>query len=277
MVDLVLEGGGARVTVDPGAGARLRSWVVDGVELLARRGDAPQEHGCYLMAPWAGRVRGNVVAAGSREHALPPTYDGWAMHGTVLDRTWEVLAADDCEVALRTSLGPAWPWPGRAHVTWRLEDGALVSRLRVEALAGASFPAVAGWHPWFRRRLDAGGDVAIEMAASAVLERGPDHLPTGRRLDPAAVAGPFDDAFLVPDGRVRLTWPGALELTASSTAAWVVVFDELPDEVCVEPQTGPPDGLSGPGVEVVTPERPLEVATTWRWRDAVRDRAEHLD
>ncbi|GDY64584.1 hypothetical protein SAV14893_039770 [Streptomyces avermitilis] len=70
----------------------------------------------------------------------------------------------------------------------------------------------------------------------------------------------------MPDGvHVTLSWPGQLELTVASREEWVVVYDEQPEAVCVEPQTGPPDGLNT-RPRLVTPIEPLEATTTWTWR-----------
>jgi aldose 1-epimerase len=70
----------------------------------------------------------------------------------------------------------------------------------------------------------------------------------------------------MPDGvDVTLTWPGRLELTVASREQWVVVYDEQEAAVCVEPQTGPPDGLNSQP-RLVTPIEPLEATTTWTWR-----------
>jgi aldose 1-epimerase len=130
-----------------------------------------------------------------------------------------------------------------------------------------SFPAQIGWHPWFNRNLGGGEgteDVRVDFTAAWQEERGDDHLPTGRRIDPKP--GPWDDCFGMPDGvDVTLTWPGQLELNVASREHWVVVYDEQEAAVCVEPQTGPPNGLNTLP-RLVTPIDPLEAATTWTWR-----------
>lgn len=69
----------------------------------------------------------------------------------------------------------------------------------------------------------------------------------------------------MPDGvDVKLTWPGRLELTVRSRSEWVVVYDEQDEAVCVEPQSGPPNGLNT-APRLVTPIDPLEMTTTWSW------------
>jgi len=263
---LELAAGGASVRVDPSAGGRLVSWRVGDLELLGTRGPLPEEHGCYPMVPWPGRLRGNAVRFAGAEHPMPVTYLGYAMHGTLLGRALRVAERTPHRVELRGELGPAWPWPGRATVTWELGEGRLRSRLEV-ATDGDPFPAELGWHPWFRRRLDRGEPLRWRMDASAVLERDAAGLPTGRRLDPADVRGPFDDAFEVPDGRARIDWPGALSLEIAGDAGWMVVFDELEDVVCLEPQTAPPGGPDD-AAEPVRPGAPRAAQVTWSWETA---------
>lgn len=139
---------------------------------------------------------------------------------------------------------------------------------------GDSFPAQAGWHPWFHRNLGAGGeDVRLDFAPDWQEERGADHLPTGKRIDP--LPGPRDDCFGMPHGVLAtLTWPGELELKISSRAEWVVVYDEQPEAVCVEPQSGPPNGLNSLP-RLVSPVDPLEISTTWTWRRLSRAGSVH--
>ena len=103
-------------------------------------------------------------------------------------------------------------------------------------------------------------DVRIDFTPAWQEERGDDHLPTGQRLDPEP--GPWDDCFGMPGGvDVTLTWPGQLELKVASREEWVVVYDEQEAAVCVEPQTGPPNGLNTLP-RLVTPIEPLEATTT---------------
>ncbi|CAM5488912.1 Aldose 1-epimerase OS=Streptomyces tendae OX=1932 GN=GUR47_19910 PE=4 SV=1 [Streptomyces tendae] len=51
----------------------------------------------------------------------------------------------------------------------------------------------------------------------------------------------------------------------TSPEQWAVVYDEQEAAVCVEPQTGPPNGLNTLP-RLVTPLEPLEATTTWAWR-----------
>jgi aldose 1-epimerase len=263
---LLLRTSEASATVVPGVGGRLVSWTTGSTELLAARSDHPAEHGCYPMAPWPGRLRGNEVLTADGPVVLPASYREWAIHGTVWTAAFELVHRTESGAWLQAPLGPSWPWPGSVLLSWELDGPSLTSVLEVvadEAAGPDGFPAEVGWHPWFRRRLDLGGPAEVSFDAVAMLERGPDHLPTGRHLPPTG-AGPFDDAFAVPDGRASIRWPGAGRLDVASSATWVVLFDELDDFVCLEPQTGPPDGL-GAAAGRARPGSPRSATATWTY------------
>lgn len=262
---ITLSAGQAGVVVDPALGGRLVSWRVGDLELLGGHGRQPEESGCYPMAPWAGRLRGNAVRVNGAVRELPATYLGWAMHGLVLGSVWDVVHVEPTSTCLSVALDDPWPWPAVVTLDWRLTATELSSRLTVHTEA-EPFAAGVGWHPWFRRRLARGEELRWDMAATAMRERGDDHLPTGRDVEPRRDI-PLDDAFAVPDGRIEIVWPGALAMTCQSDVGWITVYDERPDLVCLEPQSLPPDGLSSTEVRA-RPGAPVSGSVTWSWRDA---------
>ena len=128
-----LGAGGARASVDPARGGRLASLVAAGRELLLGA-PSPEDRwvrwGCYLMAPWPGRLRDGVVHWQGRRYQLPRTYGRNAIHGLVFDRAWTVLRAAADEAELAFELGPAgWPFGGTVRQRFRLED----DRLTIDA------------------------------------------------------------------------------------------------------------------------------------------------
>jgi len=261
--------GDVRLVIDLEEGARATEWTVGDLSLLAHDGPDAVNHGMYAMAPWAGRLRGNAVEWGGERHALPETFERWALHGTTLRQAASVASAgadaDSAWLVARIDEHPGWPWPMAVDLGWELRERTLTTTITVHA-HDQPFPVVVGWHPWFRRRLERGEAMQWSLDATGRLERGDDHLPTGRVVAPEVQAGPFDDAFLVPDGRAFAVWPGALELEVASDGEWYVVFDEKPDCVCLEPQSGPPDGLHagyGRAVTVASPGAPFTLTTTW--------------
>ena len=262
---VVLESGDARLTIDAAAGARFASLVVGGHELLVTEGHGPIWWGCYPMAPFAGRIRDGRFRFRGRTYQLPLTMPPHAIHGTVLDRPWDVTSVTRERAELTTDLGPDWPFRGRVVQIVALLPEGLEATLEVQARD--AMPAALGWHPWFRRSI-AGSEAQLEFEASAMYARGPDGLPTGAVVPPTP--RPWDDAFADVVRPPRLTWPGVLALELRSTAPFWVVFDERDEAICVEPQTAPPDAFNlaaavGVDPPLAVPDRPASVAMAWRW------------
>ncbi|MFF5783551.1 aldose 1-epimerase [Streptomyces sp. NPDC012693] len=255
-----LTAGDAELTISPENGCRIESLRIGGTEVL-RQGE---RYGSFPMVPWCGRTGNGRFHNGATPHQLPVNAAPHAIHGTVRDLAWKTVRTSATEAVFTCELGDPWPYKGMVTQVFELAEDSLTLRFGVETY-DASFPAQAGWHPWFLRNLGAGGqDVRIGFTAAWQEERGDDHLPTGRRIDPRP--GPWDDCFGMPDGvDVTLTWPEEMELKVTSRAPWVVIYDEPEEAVCVEPQSGPPNGLNT-HPRLVTPIDPLEVESTWSWR-----------
>lgn len=265
-----LSAGGVELTILPANGCRIGSLRIDGTELL-RQGE---KYGCFPMVPWCGRIENGQFRNGGVLHQMPVGASSapHAIHGTARGAAWRHAHVDRTAASFTYDLTEPWPYEGRVTQTFTLTEDSLTLAFGIETY-GDSFPAQAGWHPWFLRSLgdgdgggpgDGGQDVRIDFDAEWQEERGANHLPTGRRIDPRP--GPWDDCFGMPGGvDVTLTWPERLELRVRSRSPWVVVYDEQAEAVCVEPQSGPPNGLNT-APRLVTPVDPLEIESTWSWR-----------
>jgi galactose mutarotase-like enzyme len=271
---VTLRAGSAEATVDPGAGGRVAALRVDGLDVLVTHGYGPLAWGAYPMVPWAGRLRDGLLRFDGATYPLPTSLlPPHAIHGTLVEAAWETLPAVGSAAAtptavLRAPLGAAWPFGGHAVHRVALAADSLTLTLEVHADA-RPFPAIAGWHPWFRRALrgPAGtesGPVELVLRAGGMLLRGEDGLPTG--VVGPVPPGPWDDCFVDVTSPPVVRWPGALEITIESDATYWVVYTENADGVCVEPQTGPPNGLNTGDYTLVEPGRPLVASMTLRWR-----------
>lgn len=254
-----LTSGDAAVVVTPAAGGRIASLTVGGVELLV----SGPGRGVFPMAPWCGRIDGGVLHLGSGDVQLPRNHGPHAIHGTARDGGWEVLDSSADSLTMAYELAAPWPFPGRVIQELSLAPSHLDLTMTVST-SKDPFPAQAGWHPWFRKYLAEGAaPVQLGFQAAWQEERGDDMIPTGERIP--VRPGPWDDCFGMPGGvKVSLTWPEKLRLVLTSSAEWVVIYDEKPDAACVEPQTGPPNGSNTAPV-VVTPAQPLVIRTRWAW------------
>ncbi len=255
---LDLRAGDARVVVRPVQGGRIGSVTVGGRELLITGHPlGPVYWGSFPMAPWAGRIRDGRFVFGGQEYRLPLGAPPHALHGVVFDRPWRVTGQD----AIAVDLDERWPFPGRVTQRFFVADDGLDVEMTLEA--DEPMPAVIGWHPWFRRRLDErGAPVRVTLDAAEMLVRDVTGIPSGERVAPPA--GPWDDAFTGLRANPVLEWPGELRLELSSSCAWWVVFTEPDYAVCVEPQSGPPDAANQ-GSPLVVPGAALTHTMRWRW------------
>ncbi len=277
-----LRAGPDTVVVDPSDG-RITSLATDGVERLVTAPPgiegAAFQWGCFVMAPWAGRVRDAGFDWEDARATLPARLAGHAIHGLVMDRPWEVVDRTADQVALLVRLEDA-PWPyADAEVTHvvRLSPGRLDLHLAVRA-GPDPIPVTVGWHPCFARP-DV-GDVRVEVPATHVLEADDDVAPTGRvlpvdtrtdlRTGPALGDRRLDTTYVEVGGPVRVTWPD-LALTMDHQGLRTFVVFTPPHEVCVEPQSGWPDavnlarGRDATGLQRIEPGLRRHWHTTWRW------------
>ncbi|MDO9485773.1 MAG: hypothetical protein Q7K25_06900 [Actinomycetota bacterium] len=263
------------LSVDVAAGGRATALRFEGVELLGGRTDDPVEHGMYAMGPWAGRLHENQLRLDGRQWPMPVNYQGWALHGTVLERPWVVLGlaqeADHAWLAITTDLGQAWPWRGSMELTWSLHRSVVRTRVSVRA-HDSEFPAVIGMHPWFRKRTEF-GQATWELPGGEIATKDAHYALTGQLQSPPERPGAFDDSFRVLDRRARVSWGTELTLDIHQSHSWFVVYDADRDYLCIEPQTGPPNGINpgpfGP-VTMVSPGTPLSQQTAWTFNRGQR-------
>ena len=254
-----LECGAIRAVFDLDCGGRLAALCIDGLEVLVTEGSGDTEWGCYPMVPWAGRVRDGRFVIDGRTHQLPQNLPPHALHGTVFGEQWS--SHDDG--TLRCSLGHHWPWSGDVRSMVTLDAEGLTWRMEVHA-GDSAFPAVVGWHPWFRRTLADNSVGSLSFEPHAMLTRDATGIPTGERVPPTS--GPWDDCFTGVDTNPRVRWTNGLEVELSSTCSHWVVYDEPAHAICVEPQSGPPDAFNLGEAEWVRPGQPLVHTMTLRWR-----------
>jgi aldose 1-epimerase len=272
---LRLTAGPCSVMIDLNAGGRFASLNVYGLELLEQRNDGnhPFGWGSYVMVPFAGRVRNGRFSFDGVHYEMPANMGPHAIHGTSFDRPWDVLASAESWALLGTRIGGGLtdPWPFAATVTHliSLSTSGLTQVLGVTPTETA-MPVTFGWHPWFRRRLERGGplELDVDLTDASRLERDAnDGVATLNLVDPGP--RPWDDCF-VDTGAITLHWPGALDLEVFHDAPFVVMYDPS-NAICVEPQTGPPDAFNlGPDACRLEAGDLAELTVSWRWKLASR-------
>ncbi|MYH71123.1 MAG: aldose 1-epimerase [Acidimicrobiia bacterium] len=236
----------ANVCIDPGSGGRIASLEVDGVELLApRQGGDWLTWGCYPMVPWAGRVRDGRFEFDSQKYQLELDLPPHAIHGVGYRASWEATGLE----TLHLNLEGLWPFGGRVEQRFEVMDQSLVVTMSVQA--AQRMPAMAGWHPCFRRQLSRGGQAELSFNGGYMWQRDDAGIPTGERVP--VTPGPWDDCFGDVAEPPEVRWPGFGSIRLESNMTTRVVYDEEPDLVCLEPQSDAPDSFNrdpailGPG------------------------------
>ena len=272
-------------------GATLRSWQLDGVELLDTFTlDSPGDayRGKVLM-PWPNRLRDGRYEFAGREQATALTEPerGNAMHGLVNWVNWRLADRSESSVtmAYRLHAQPGYPFVLDLAVEYALTGAGLEVTLRATNAGATAAPFGAGLHPY----LSVGGgyvdDARLRIPARSWLPVDDRQIPTGdvrpvadtpydframREIRDAQVDSCFTDIERDADGlaRVELRLPaggGRRALTVWMDGAFshiqVYTGDEDPDpdrrrrSVAVEPMTCAPDAFnSGRGLIVLEPD-----------------------
>ncbi|MFZ9985552.1 MAG: aldose 1-epimerase [Ilumatobacteraceae bacterium] len=223
------------LSVEPSAGGRISSLLIAGRErLVVDRSRGPIGWGCYVMTPWAGRMRhGELTFNGSNYHVpcdLPPH----AIHGTAYGASWVVEEVTSTSLVLSYPIGSPWPFTGNVRHEISLDHDTI--GLTLELHAADTMPAQVGWHPWFVR------PAHIEHSFRAMYVRGSDGIPTGELVEPTR--GPHDDCFVDALTTPQVIFDDGVSLELHSDCSHWVVYDEQTHGLCIEPQSGPPNGVN---------------------------------
>jgi galactose mutarotase-like enzyme len=142
------------------------------------------------------------------------------------------MDVDDTSAVFKTSLGNDWPFRGECQHTISL----LPDRLRCElsVTAHEDMPVQLGWHPWFHQGI-------AHTDFNAMLLRDSDGITTSERVAPATQN--IDDCFLEPNAWPRVVI-GDITIEVASDCPFWVRYDAPSGDVCIEPQSGPPNGIN---------------------------------
>lgn len=118
--------------------------------------DNASNSACFIMLPWANRIRNAQLRFAGNEYQLKPAPDdGTARHGEVRKRPWQVVKADESHIRLtldsRDFADITWPFAFRAVAEYALEGADFVMRLTLHNTDSRPTPAGFGLHPYFVR------------------------------------------------------------------------------------------------------------------------------
>ena len=163
---------------------------------------------------------------------------------------------------MTADLGTQWPWAARAMSDITLDDNALTWTLSVQT-HGSEMPVIVGWHPWFNRRLQDGALAHLHFEPRTMLERDDEGLPSGRRIQPTPE--PWDDCFGQLNSMPVIQWSNGLSLKVESSCEYWVAYTEPDHALCLEPQSGPPNGFNLGIYETAERSKPVSHWMRWSW------------
>lgn len=246
-------------------GATLRSYSVDGVEVLAAFGADQLPDGCqgqHLM-PWPNRIRdGRYLFEGS-SHQLPLNEPGRgnAIHGLVSWLGFEVTEQTPSSVTQRVLLLPRPGWPGVCECTVRtsLSDQGLQVEVACHNVGEHSFPFGYAAHPYLRLPTGTVDEWGLCLPFEQWLETDERLLPislhptvgteadfraaralSGQRLDTAftePVGGAGWEASITHGGRRIVLW-------ADDSMRWAQVYTPGEASIAIEPMSVGPDAFN---------------------------------
>jgi aldose 1-epimerase len=231
---------GAKATVEL-QGGRLASLEIGGNEVLVTHGPKPTRWGSFPMVPWCGRLPDGKLHYADNVYQFPLTSPDSANHGLAHIQPWRVIQHSDSVLKIGTDLTAPWTFGGSVTQRFELDDNAMLIEIQIEADEWA-MPVMAGWHPWFRRRLDIGDPAQLLVEPGRQYQLDENKVPTGALG--AVGPQPWDDCFIDLAAPPTISWPGAFDLTISSSFDHWVIFTEPTNAICVEPQSGPPNEIN---------------------------------
>jgi aldose 1-epimerase len=278
---------GAQRAVVTEVGAGLRTYTVDGVDVL----DGYAEHEMcsggrgQLLVPWPNRIRDGRYRFGGADHQTPlsePEH-GNAIHGLVRWANWELDQRGRDRVIATHVLHPqvGYPFTLGLEVAYTLSGTGLGVAVTATNLGSEPLPYGLGQHPYFSVRTDLVDTAVLRVPATSVLEADARGIPTGRSLAVAGTERDFREprpigttvldtcyAELERDGdgmlRVAVAHPDGsptIMVWMDASFGFVMVFsgDTLEPArrrraVAIEPMTCAPDAFrSGLGLQVLEP------------------------
>jgi aldose 1-epimerase len=123
----------------------------------------------------------------------------------------------------------------------------------LEVMTSESMPAQVGWHPWFVR------PARLDVNFAEMYVRDADYIATTQRITPPP--GPWDDCFTGARRSPAVIFDDGVRITVESDCDHWVIYDMPTHALCVEPQSGPPDGFTL-RPQVVTATQPLRRTMT---------------
>ena len=238
---------------------------------LAEFREKPGLNGIPLLAPFANRLDEPAFYANGRKYnfdlELGNVRGPIPIHGFLsAAKDWKLVEAKaDARGAWATTTldvyrNPQWmqqfPFAHTITMTYRLQDGALEVRTRIDNLSVEAMPVAIGFHPYFQLTDSSRDEWTLSLDAKSRWRLAPNLIPTGETEaiadiygDPKAIAlkdRAFDDVFgdltRGTDGRASMSVRGKTQqievVLGPNYRAAVVYSPRTSNFIALEPMVG---------------------------------------
>ncbi len=151
----------------------------------------PAGSGIPILFPFPGRVRSGSFDYAGKHYEIPAGDGrGNAIHGFVLDRSWEVVSQSDESITARFCASEHAPevlriWPSDFEISVRYEvrPKQLISNIRITNPGDTPLPYGLGTHPYFRVPLcpQSNADACLVKVPASEFWELRDLIPTGEK------------------------------------------------------------------------------------------------
>lgn len=205
---------GSGFSVVPDRGACLTELQFKGIPVLdgyqnTDELDALDWGKSALLAPFPNRLKDGRYRVGEEEFQFPLNDGdrGNALHGFVLDKSFEVFEEREERIALAYSYGgnlPYFPFPFKLRVSYSLPSSTeFEMTMELENTGSRPMPAGMGWHPYFQLGVPVNA-LHLKLPSVEKIQIDARMIPTGERTPFQAFQSlekidqtPFDTGFLL--------------------------------------------------------------------------------
>jgi aldose 1-epimerase len=247
---LVLQQGGARLTLDPLRGGAVREFDWQGIPIFRptppAAGDEPLEVACFPMIPFANRIAQGRFQFGGRSVQLSRNWSGdpHPLHGYGWRAPWSVMGGSASSATLRfDGGGDEWPWRYHCEQAFQLLRDGLSIELSIQNSSATAMPVMLGLHPYFGDAANARLQAELPrvwLTDDAALPVQEVPTPSAWRFEPGRIvnAVPLDHCFAGWDGIATLRWPNRTVAVRASGCNCLQIFAPAgKDFFCLEPQS----------------------------------------
>lgn len=254
---ILLQKGAARAIVNPSRGGACEGfwWQRDNRKLHWLRQATAQRAACFVMVPFASRIRHGQFSFAGRQVSLKANNspEPHAIHGHGFQQPWEMLEGKEASLVIEyIHQADSWPWSYRVRQNIELIGNSLRLGVTVTNLSSHRMPLGVGFHPYFVSTPECSVHASVSSQWPLDNQLLPSTTVAAGRDDTGSVlfrGGDRSDAFYSGwDGSALLELPecrARIRVEASAPLHHLVVFaDDAAEAVCIEPVSNVVDAFN---------------------------------